>query len=223
METPNLWWGRHVEGENDFLGNTKTYLGTVVHAFAETYYTMGEFNPHAILENAPEEVDRAVVLSSYKLMCTQLEDKYLSLHKKPELIEHFMTLKLDADFTIQGTCDAYDDGVLIDYKTSGRPVKTIDDYINQMHIYAYLLSTIGKEVHTYRVVNIVTATKTIAPRVNVIECKSDVQKGKELIDLMHLKCKLALDNPQYKNIIFHSNNYSFLDNSEKESSSFIEL
>lgn len=223
MDVPDIWWNRHIEGIEDFLGNTKTYLGTVVHAFAETYYTLGEFNPHAILENAPEEVDKTFVLANYKRMCKELEDKYLSKQSKPELIEHFIKLDLDNDFVLQGTLDAYDNGVLTDYKTSSRPVKKIDDYINQMHIYNYLLQQIGKKVHTYRVVNIVASTKTLAPRINILETQADEKKGKELIDLMHLKAKLAYDNPTYKNVIFHPNTYSFLDSSVKPETSFNEL
>lgn len=216
METPDIWWARHIDGLEDFKGNTKTYLGTVVHAYAETYYTLGEFNPHAILENAPEEVDRAFVLSNYKSMCTELERKYLDKHSKPELIEHFMSLPLDNDFEIGGTIDAYDNGVLVDYKTSSRPVKKIDDYINQMHIYAYLLDKIGKEVHTYRVVNIVARTKTIDARVGVLECKSDIKKGEYLVNLMWKKAKVGYDNPAYKDYIFNENSYSFLNNSTEE-------
>lgn len=223
METGDLWWKRHIENTDDFNGNTKTYLGTVVHAFAETYYTMGEFNPHAILENAPEEVDKTFVLANYKGMCDALEDKYLSKQAKPELLEHFMKKDLDNDFVLQGTCDFYNDGVLGDYKTSAKPVKKIDDYLNQLHIYAYLLSLTDREVHTYRIVNIVAKTKTIPARVNVLEAPADIEKGKELVTLMHLKAKLAYDNPDYKKVIFHSNTYSFLDNSVKVETSFSEL
>lgn len=114
-------------------------------------------------------------------------------------------------------------GICLDYKTSSKPVKKINDYLNQMNIYAYLLSTIGKEVHTLRVVNIVVRTKTIAPRIGVLEYPADIKRGKELIDLMHLKAKLAYDNPKYKNIIFHNNTYSFLDNSVNIETIFSEL
>lgn len=223
METPNLWWARHIEGTDDFIGNTKTYLGTVVHKFAESYYTMEEFNPHAILENAPDDVDKTFILSNYEGMCKELERKYLSRQPKPELMEHFICKDLDDTFECGGSMDAYFNGILVDYKTSSNQVKKIDDYINQMHIYAYLLSTIGKEVHSYRVVNIVARTKTIEPRVNILECKSDIKKGEYLINLMHKKAKIGYDNPMYKDYIFNENTYSFLDNKTEIVTDFREL
>jgi len=223
METPNKWWNKHIEGIEDFKGNTKTYLGTVLHAFAETYYTLSEFNPHAILENAPKEVDKTFILNNYKGMCESLEDKYLSKQPKPELIEHFMSSDLDKIFEIGGTIDAYNDGVLIDYKTSSRPVKKIDDYVNQMHIYAYLLKLIGKEVKLYRVVNIVARTKTLLARINILECKSDEKKGEFLVNLMWKKAKIGFDNPAYKDIIFNENTYSFLNDKLEIETDFKEL
>ncbi len=223
METSSKWYKHHILGEDTFEGNTATYLGTICHAFAETYYTLEEFNPHAILENAPECVDKSFVLATYPEMCKILEEKYLSEHRKPELIEHFMKMDIDQDFIMQGTCDFYNDGVLGDYKTAKRASKDITDYINQMHIYAYLLHLTGREVHTYRIVQIVQKTKTIPPRINILEAKADAMAGKELIDLMYKKTKLAMDNPEYRNAIFHENPYSFLNDTVKVETNFKEL
>ena len=223
MDTPNLWWSRHIEGIEDFLGNTNTYLGTVVHAFAESYYTMSEFNPHAILENAPEEVDKTYILSVYKDMCRELEQKYLSKQPKPELIEYFLCMPLDETFECGGTVDSWDNGILCDYKTAAKQTKKIDDYVNQLHIYAYLLSLTGRKTHTYRIVSIVQPLKTIGARVNIMECKADAEKGGELIKTMHMKSKIAYDNPKYKDYIFNQNSYSFMDKSEPIEMEFTEL
>jgi len=38
-------------------------------------------------------------------MCKALEEKYLSTHSKPELIEHFMSKELDSIFEIGGSLD----------------------------------------------------------------------------------------------------------------------
>lgn len=222
-EVPSKWYRNHILNEDKFEGNTATYLGTVVHAFAETYYTLGEFNPHAILENAPEEVDKTYVLANYERMCKVLEEKYLNKHSKPELIEFFMKKDLDEDFLVQGTCDAYDKGVLVDYKTASKVNKSINDYVGQLHIYAYLLSLSGREVHTYRIVQIVQKTKTLPPRINVLECDADIKEGKRIIEMMHTKAKLAHDNPQYVKAIFHENPYSFLNSTPKVEVDFKEL
>jgi len=223
LEVPNVWYRRHIDGIEDFKGNTSTYLGTVCHAYAESFYTLNPFNPHAILENAPEDVDKAFILQSYKPMCDELESKYLIKQPKPELIEYFMKLDLGDGFICQGTLDTYDNGVLTDYKTASRQTKNMNDYIYQLHIYAYLLSLTEREVHTYRIVSIINATKTMGARVNILECRSDVKKGKELVELMHKKTKLALDNPQYKDIIFTENPYSFLSDTKEVETLFKEL
>jgi hypothetical protein len=222
-ETPAKWYKNHVLNEDKFEGNTATYLGTIIHKYAETYYTLGDFNPHEILEDAPEDVDKTQILAEYEDMCKALDELYLSKHSKPELIERFMRLSINDEIELQGTCDFYDNGVLGDYKTSSKPQKDISPYSQQLNIYAFLLSTIGKEVHTLRVVNIIRKTKTIKPRVHVLECKADIQEGKRLVNLMANKTQLALNNPDKLELIFTENNYSFLSDGFKIETNFIEL
>jgi len=121
-------------------------------------------------------------------------------------------------------CPSVKFGYIIgDYKTSSKQVKKIHDYTNQLNIYAYLLSISGKKVHTLRVVNINPRTKTLAPRVGVLECPADEKKGEELVNLMWKKSKMAYDNPEYKDYIFNPNTYSFLDTKEKIETDFKEL
>jgi len=223
FETPNIWYKTHILGEDKFEGNTNTYLGTVVHKFAETYYTLEPFNPHEILELAPECVDKTEVLALYPAMCKELEEKYLNKHSKPELIEHFMKTSITDDIIMQGTCDAYDNGVMIDYKTAGKSTKKIDDYTQQLNIYAYLLSLSDRPVHTLRVVSVVKATKTLKPRINILECKADIAEGKRLITLMANKTKMALDNPEFLELIFCENKYSFLSDGFGIETTFKEL
>lgn len=222
-ETGAKWYKNHILDEDKFEGNTATYLGTIVHKFAEAFYTLESWNPHEILDDAPEDVDKAVILAEYPAMCKELEDRYLNAHDKPELIEHFMQYNISEEMLIKGTCDAYDKGVLIDYKTSAKAKKDISEYTQQLNIYAFLLSLTNREVHTLRVVNIVRATKTLKPRVHMLECKADIQEGKRLVQLMADKTKLALDNPNFKDLIFTDNKYSFLSGGFDIETKFIEL
>ncbi len=222
-ETPKKWYKNHVLGEDKFEGNTATYLGTVVHKFAETYYTLEDFNPHEILNEAPEDVDKATILNEYPAMCKELEKKYLSKQNKPQLIEHYMNATLLDDFIIQGTCDAYNDGILVDYKTASKAKKDISEYTDQLNIYAYLLSLTGREVHTLRVINIIRATKTLKPRIHQLECKADIKEGERLTTLMAKKTKLALDNPEFIELIFTDNKYSFLSDGFGIETKFVEL
>lgn len=223
FEVPKSWYKNHILDEDKFEGNTATYLGTVVHKFAEAYYTLESWNPHEILDDAPDDVDKALILAEYPAMCKALEEKYLDIHDKPELTEHYMKSQISEEMLIQGTCDAYDKGVIVDYKTSAKAKKDISEYTQQLNIYAYLLSLTGREVHTLRVVNIVRATKTIAPRVHQLECPADIEEGKRLVHLMANKTKLALDNPDFIDLIFTDNKYSFLSGGFKIETSFQEL
>ena len=221
FETPDLWYKNHILKEDTFEGNTSTYLGSVIHKFAEAYYSLEDWSVYDILEKAPEHVDKNIILKEYKPMCAALEEKYLQQHK-PDLTEHYMK-KEDGNFIFQGTCDAFENGVLIDYKTSAKPKKKIDEYSQQLNIYAYLMSLTGREVHTIRVVNILRATKTISPRVNVLECKANVKEGQELTNFMIRKTKLGMNNPEFLELIFSPNNYSFLSDGFDIKTDFKEL
>lgn len=223
FDTPSIWYKNHILGLDKFEGNTSTYLGTIVHKFAETYYNLKDFNPYEILENAPEIVDKTTILAEYPEMCKQLELLYLSKNNKPELLEHFMELKINDNVVVQGTCDAYDNGVLIDYKTASKVSKDISEYTQQLNIYAYLLSLSKREVHTLRIVRIIRASKNIKPRINILECQADIKKGERLISIMSKKTKLALDNSEFSELIFTENPYSFMSDKVNIETKFIEL
>jgi len=210
-ETPDNWYKQHILDEDKFEGNYSTVLGSIVHKFAEAYYTLEEWSPYDILdESILTDEEKVQAIEEYPAMCKALEELYLQ-HHKPTLTEHYM-FKDYGEFRFQGTCDALENEVLCDYKTSKSPKKKIDEYTQQLNIYAHLMELTGRKVTKLRVINIVRATKRIPPRVNVLECIADPSEGKRLIDFMVKKTKLALDNPEFKDFIFSPNNYSFLSN-----------
>ncbi len=209
-ETPSTWYKNHILGLDKFEGNTATYLGTIVHHFAECYFTgMEKFDPEAILEDAPEHVDKEVILDEYEEMCKVFEARYLDSINEPDQIEMYSKIEVDG-ITFQGTCDAIQGTTLVDYKTSSKAKSKMDEYIQQLNIYAYFASTKDIKIDKLRVVNITRKTKTLPPRIIVLECDADVEMGKRLIDLMVRKTRLALDNPEFRELIFGENNYSFL-------------
>ena len=210
FETPDKWYKNHIEGEDKFEGNTSTYLGTCCHKYAECYYTLQPYSYAEILEDAPEEVDKAQILSEMPELEKAMK-KYLDTQPKPQLIEHYMR-GWETEYCItQGTIDALTkDGVLVDYKTSSIKKSKIDEYVHQLNIYAYLLSQNDYKVHTLRVVNIIRATKTMEPRINILECPADIKRGEQLLRLMTKKAELAIKNPEYRELIFTENPYSWL-------------
>ncbi len=211
MEVPKTWYTNHILGENKFEGNTATYLGTIVHAFAESFFTGEVFDPEAILEDAPEHVDKEVILEEYQAMCDALESKYLKEIDTPDHIELYNKFEKNG-ITFQGTCDAINDNVLVDYKTAGKyeTKPAIDQYIQQLNIYAYLVSLKGIKIDTLRAVKIYRRTKTLPPRVTVLETPADVAEGERLVNLMIDKTTLALRNPEFIDLLFIDNPYSFL-------------
>jgi len=204
------WYNTHILGLDKFEGNTATYLGTIIHAFAECYFTgMEKFDPEAILEDAPAHVDKEVILEEYQGMCDILEKTYLDAIDTPDQIEMYSKIEVDG-ITFQGTCDSINGSVLVDYKTSGKAKSKMDEYVQQLNIYAYFASLKDIKIDTLRVVNICRKSKTMPPRVAILECDADVEMGERLINLMVKKTRLAVDNPEVRELIFGENNYSFL-------------
>ena len=70
----------------------------------------------------------------------------------------------------------------------------------------------GYEVNTLRIVNIIKATKTMPPRINILEGEADVKMGEETLKYMTEKAELAMRNPEFARLIFSPNPYSFLNN-----------
>ena len=209
FEVPSQWYKNHILGEDKFEGNTATVLGSVVHRYAECYFNGEEFDENMILDEANADIDVELIRSEFPAMCEVLERDYLSLIEVPEHIELYNSIERDG-VKFQGTCDAINGKVLVDYKTSGKPKKQMDEYVYQLNIYAYLVSLKGIEIDVLRVVNIARRTKTLPPRVTIIECKADVKKGEELVNMMIDKTNLVLRNPEFKDLIFSENPYSFL-------------
>ena len=221
-EVPSQWYKNHILKEDKFTGNTATNLGSIVHLFAETYFTEEEFNPDMILSECDADIDVELIKEEYPGMCEALKVEYLDFIETPDHIEFYSSFEKDG-ITFQGTCDSINGSVLVDYKTSKMPVKKIDMYVDQLNIYAYLVSLKGITIDTLRVVNIARRTKTLPARVVILECEADVKDGKRLVELMIDKTNLAIRNPEYRDLIFNENNYSFLSNGFNVSTKIINI
>jgi len=207
------WYNNHILGEDKFEGNTSTYLGSVVHYFAEIYFSDKEMTMEQIIDEvlseAGDDIDQEVIRDEAPEMCEVFERDYLSTIEAPDYVELYNYID-DGSIRFQGTCDAIHGGVMVDYKTSKTPVKKIDGYIQQLNIYAFLVSFKDIKIDTLRVVNIARRTKTLPPRVTILECDADVNEGERLVRLMIDKARLALKNPEFAHLIFTPNPYSFI-------------
>lgn len=212
-EVPAMWYKTHILGQDRFEGNTNTYLGTLCHKYAECYFTLKPYDYMEILAEAPDCVDKEGILKDMPAIEKELK-LYLDTLEPPSLIEQYLKGFETAHFITQGTIDAYykEGGVLVDYKTSSVKKSSIDEYRQQLNIYAYLMALNGYEVNTIRIVNIIKATKTMPPRINILEGEADVKMGEETLRYMAEKAELAMRNPEFARLIFSPNPYSFLNN-----------
>lgn len=166
-----------------------------------------------ILAEAPDCVDKEGILKDMPAIEEELK-LYLDTLEPPSLIEQYLKGFETEHFITQGTIDAYykEGGVLVDYKTSSVKKSSIDEYRQQLNIYAYLMALNGYKVNTLRIVNIIKATKTMPPRINILEGEADVKMGEETLKYMTEKAELAMRNPEFARLIFSPNPYSFLNN-----------
>ena len=159
---PSVWYKEHVLGENGFVGNTSSVLGTIVHQTIESFCKgeltdTGTFNEavsefvhsEAIrLAELDVELDTDLILAQYKPMAMAAINDYVR-NNPPEQVEGQLTLELEPGFWLKGTFDAYSNGTVIDWKTTGlmsAPKEIPWGYKIQSLAYAKMLIASGTPV-----------------------------------------------------------------------------
>jgi len=126
---PKLWYLEAFKGEKDFIGNTATVLGTIVHQTIESYIK-GELdsNTDAFKEKVKNyvyeqkevitDLDVDHILRSYEDMAAIAVNDFCSTTKF-DAIELGMKLDLGDNVILKGTTDAISGDCIIDWKTIG--------------------------------------------------------------------------------------------------------
>lgn len=168
---PRQWYGEHLLGEPGFAGSTGSYLGSIIHYFAD----LGPIPPNATalidayLLTAPPEVDRAEVHSLWREMTEVLLTECVSrsaLHSK----EQFIHTQILPGVYAAGTYDALRKNAngnytLRDYKSAAvKPSSFSYDYRMQLHTYAYILRQNRIIVDEVELCYAVRPTKTLPAR-----------------------------------------------------------
>ena len=185
FDSTNEWYRTMLLNEEGFQGNTATYLGTVVHAAAETFLTNGSINEEAINNyimsiNNPE-VDIITIDEQWPIMAEALTN-YLSTEFVPisPECEQFVVAEVMPKVVVGGSIDLYSKnlgGTITDYKTMGSldkarlPKSFPRAYWFQQLTYAWALRKNGKPVNY---VQLVYVTRNNTGRYN--------DKGKALKD-----------------------------------------
>ena len=159
MDRPHEWYREQVLGEGTFEGNTATVIGTLVHYVAEKVAKgetpdKEEMAAYVIKMDKIEEVDAKEVLSSYVAMAERLINDYV-LKNMPTVVEDFVAYDMGDGVWVAGSVDAFDNGMIIDYKTYSsktKPKSIPMHYRYQLLIYAYAYHKLGHEVDRIRLV-----------------------------------------------------------------------
>ena len=153
------WYREHLLGEEGFIGNTASHLGTVVHAGIEMFVETGEVDYQAIedyvlsIENP--EVDQQHILSQYGPML----DVALPFVQQnmPDKVEEFVFHEILPGIGAGGSIDALRGNSIMDWKTTSAktlPTKFTRSYWFQQMTYAWVLKQQGRTIDYIKLVYI---------------------------------------------------------------------
>jgi len=159
MNRPHEWYREQVLGEGTFEGNTSTVIGTLVHYVAEKVAKHEDVDKAQIAKYVDsfadnEDVDIEEVLRDYKPMAERLVNDYV-LENMPEVSEDFIAAYVKENVWVAGSVDAFDNGMIVDYKTyksKTKPKSIPMDYKYQLLLYAYIYKRMGRDVDRIRLV-----------------------------------------------------------------------
>lgn len=221
LSNPYEWRLNVLDRVQTFTGNTQTCLGTVCHLFMEKYYKdeltkdckLHSLDVESIISST-SDLDIQMIYKNYPVMCEALREVYLEQYPKPMSCEEYMEYEIkDHKILVAGTVDIIteEDGKIIicDLKTSKSPYKEKKDlakHLYQLSIYSALLfKNKGITADRFRIVNVSQPTKTIKPRVHILECDVVEELGSNLLNDIVETIMLIDDKPTMKDIIFREN------------------
>lgn len=225
FEYPVVWYQEQVLGEKTFEGNTATVLGTAIHYIAEMYAQARINNTvidtdkwsmdieKSLLNLNNQQVDIAQVSSLYQPMSEQLINQYLSTNVPTE-IEQQLYSHLDNGVYVAGTCDNLtvtgNSGTVVDYKNVAKKPNTDKipwQYYIQLMAYAYMYKQQGYTIDRLRIIFTVRPTKTIGPRVFVVNHQitdKDWKAIKDVLTIIADTVTLSFDQPNLNYLLFKS-------------------
>lgn len=201
------WYRNIVLKQNDFNGNEKTVLGSLLHQFAEDFFN-GDLTKEGKLqkwklEQIAKDYD---VISDFERVYPILEN-YLSSIDKPIKMEQYLEYDIRDNIKLAGSYDflTKENGkyILGDYKSSNRAFRNIDNYILQLSIYCLLLElTDSIKVDLVRVVGIIT---TKEPKIIILEQEPNIELAKKILNDIIYSLDLVSNNKDLVDIIFQYN------------------
>lgn len=156
------WYTNEVLKEKEFLGNTSTVLGTIVHYCAEEFTKNKKVDKEEIPKYldkmsatlSPDVFDRKFIEEQWTVMGQTVID-YLKKQGLPQHSEIPLKYELFDGFWVGGTADAIHGDCLVDYKTTSdlTPKEYIPmHYKYQLLTYAFMANKLGIQVNRIRIV-----------------------------------------------------------------------
>ena len=155
---PHEWFQSEVLGNDTFLGNTASTLGTIVHFCAEEYsktekVDVAEIEKYIASIDNPD-VDVNYISSQWQPMGQVLID-YLRDTGLPQRSEELIHAEIQPGYFVAGSADAVAGDCLIDFKTTSylNPPTEIPYYYRyQLLTYAYMYNKMGIPINRIRIV-----------------------------------------------------------------------
>lgn len=201
------WYKNAVLKQNDFNGNEKTVLGSLLHQFAEDFFN-GDLTKEGKLQKWKlEQIAKDYnVVSDFERVYPILEN-YLSSIDKPIKMEQYLEYDIRDNIKLAGSYDflTKENGkyILGDYKSSSRAFRNIDNYILQLSIYCLLLDlTDNIKVNLVRVVGVIT---TKEPKIIILEQEPNIELAKKILNDIIYSLDLVSNNKDLVDIIFQYN------------------
>lgn len=184
-------------------------LGTVIHAMIENYYT-SQYAPEYVLNQSSEYIEQMGVSDSWELinkadlMFDAWVEEFGSKEGKPSSLEQWVEFEPSDRIKISGTYDALFEHTLFDWKTTTKKKTIIDNYKNQLYLYAWLLRKQGKIIDNVGVCYIQQPLKS--GKVNIVKVVEPID-GDYMVNLINRvktaseKVIEAYDNEVIKNFL----------------------
>jgi ATP-dependent helicase/DNAse subunit B len=233
FEYPVNWYKEYILGESGFTGSTSSVLGSTVHFIAEQY-ALSQINGTPLdteqlkatinadldaLDNPDVNIDE--VKSLYPDMATTLVQEYVS-RNIPTHVEHAVCAEYDHGVYVAGSIDAISgvskqpdgtysgSGTIVDYKTTATKPRTDSipwHYYIQLMAYAWACKQQGITIDRIRIVWICRPTKTLGPRVFVVNQQispADWQAIDDVLRIMTDSILLHEAQPELDYLVFKS-------------------
>ena len=228
LAKPYEWSVNVIDNKRTFFGNEATFLGNVVHKYAELYRSNGLTNDlklpsvqRDMVLSTSTDIDLKQIYKDYPVMCEALREHYLEVYPTDVVSEKYLEVDLeDYKILVAGSVDEidYNNKVITDFKTCSK-IPTADNmakYMYQLSCYANLLEkTENLIIETFRIVFIQRPTKTIGARVYIAECKANLDLARDLIRNAINTIVAIYEKPDLRELIFRPNPFDGFTNTDK--------